>query len=159
MKVSVITVCFNANASIEACLESVANQTYSDIEHIVIDGGSTDGTIATVRRYPHIATVVSEPDSGIYNAMNKGISRATGEYLLFLNADDRFPKPDALEAAMAAIRNMPDADVIYGGLHVRGEDGSSHIFPTKQLWRDDGSSGGPADSTKLTASTPITTGT
>src|ERR1700733_8966756 len=104
MKVSVITVCFNANASIEACLESVANQTYSDIEHIVIDGGSTDGTIATVRRYPHVATVVSESDSGIFNAMNKGISRATGEYLIFLNADDLFPKPDALEAAMAAIR-------------------------------------------------------
>ena len=128
MKVSVITVCFNANASIEACLESVANQTYSDIEHIVIDGGSTDGTIATVRRYPHVATVVSESDSGIFNAMNKGISRATGEYLIFLNADDLFPKPDALEAAMAAIRNMPDADVIYGGLNVRGKDGSSQIF-------------------------------
>lgn len=128
MKVSVITVCFNANAVIAACLESVANQTYSNIEHVVIDGASTDGTTATLRRYPHIATVVSEPDSGIYNAMNKGILRATGEFLIFLNADDLFPTPDALEVAMTAVKRLPDADVIYGSLHVRTQDGGSHVF-------------------------------
>jgi glycosyltransferase involved in cell wall biosynthesis len=128
MKVSVITVCFNAEAVIAACLESVAGQTYPDVEHVVIDGASTDGTMATIKRYSHIATVVSEPDSGIYNAMNKGIARATGEFVVFLNADDLFAAPDALEAAMAAITHLPDADVIYGSLQVRQQDGSSHVF-------------------------------
>jgi glycosyltransferase involved in cell wall biosynthesis len=128
MKVSVITVCFNADSVIASCLESVANQSYPEIEHIIIDAGSTDGTIQTIRRYPHIAILVSEPDRGIYNAMNKGISRATGEFLVFLNADDLFASPDALEVAMSEVKRLPDADVIYGGLHVREQDGSSHIF-------------------------------
>ena len=128
MKVSVVTVCFNANHVIASCLDSVANQTYREIEHIVIDGGSTDATIETIKRYPHVAALVSEPDRGIYNAMNKGIARSTGDFLIFLNADDSFASPDALEAAMSEVKRLAEADVIYGGLLVRQQDGSSHVF-------------------------------
>ena len=128
MRVSVITVCFNANAVIQACLESVAEQVYPDLEHIVIDGGSTDGTLKTVQCYPHVGDWVSEPNSGIYHAMNKGVARATGDLLLFLNADDRFPTPESLKAAMLEVASGPDADVYYGSLEVRNREGGTHIF-------------------------------
>lgn len=128
MKVSVITVCFNANSVIAACLDSVASQTYPNIEHIIIDGASTDGTLETLARYPHITTLVSEPDTGIYNAMNKGVARATGDYLYFLNADDMFLAPNTLEVAMETIKTLPDTDVVYGGLHVREKNGNCFVF-------------------------------
>lgn len=91
MKVSVVTVCFNAEKLIEETILSVINQTYSDIEYIIIDGASTDGTMNIVNRYrDRIAVIVSEPDKGIYDAMNKGIALATGEWLNFMNAGDVF---------------------------------------------------------------------
>ena len=87
--ISVITVSYNAVSTIEQTILSVINQTYSNIEYIIIDGGSTDGTIDIIRRYEDkIAYWVSEPDRGIYDAMNKGASKANGEYIAFLNSDD-----------------------------------------------------------------------
>ena len=84
--ISVITVSYNAVSTIEQTILSVINQTYSNIEYIIIDGGSTDGTIDIIRRYEDkIAYWVSEPDRGIYDAMNKGASKANGEYIAFLN--------------------------------------------------------------------------
>src|SRR3954463_4204423 len=103
MKISIITVCYNAKAVIEGCLESVAGQTYQDIEHAVIDGLSGDGTLDTVRRFPHVATLLSERDGGLYDAMNKGLRRVSGDYVLFLNADDRFPTPATVADAVAAL--------------------------------------------------------
>src|SRR6476659_3913925 len=91
MKISIVTVCFNASATIQACLASVAGQTYLDVEHVIIDGQSSDTTLEIVRRFPHVAAVISEPDCGLYDAMNKGLSRISGDYVLFLNADDKFP--------------------------------------------------------------------
>lgn len=89
MKISVVTVCYNAADTIEKTMLSVLNQTYHDIEYIIIDGGSTDGTVEIIRKYAdRIAYWVSEPDKGIYDAMNKGIKVATGEYIYFLGADD-----------------------------------------------------------------------
>jgi glycosyltransferase involved in cell wall biosynthesis len=111
LKTSIVTVCNNADAVIEGCLQSVAEQTYRDIEHIVIDGLSSDGTIATVRRYPHVATLVSESDQGIYDATNKGLDRSTGDYVLFFNADDRFASATALANAVAAIERDFGVDV------------------------------------------------
>jgi glycosyltransferase involved in cell wall biosynthesis len=88
MKISVITVCFNSQSSIERSLQSVVDQQWPEVEHIVIDGGSTDGTLQILERFrPHLAVLVSEPDKGIYDAMNKGLARATGEIVCFLNAD------------------------------------------------------------------------
>lgn len=89
MKVSIITVCFNSAATIRDTIESVLEQNYSDIEYLIIDGGSTDGTLSIISEYgSRIAKVISEPDFGIYDAMNKGIHLASGEIIGILNSDD-----------------------------------------------------------------------
>ena len=89
LKISIVTVSYNAADTIEQTISSVVNQTYEDIEYIIIDGGSTDGTVDIIRKYEDkIAYWVSEPDEGIYAAMNKGIDAATGDYIYFLGADD-----------------------------------------------------------------------
>ena len=98
MKVSIITVSFNSAASIIATLRSVASQSYRDIEHIVIDGGSTDGTLEILDRYrDKLAHVISEPDDGIYHAMNKGLRYATGDVVGFLNSDDQYAHADVID--------------------------------------------------------------
>jgi glycosyl transferase family protein len=98
MKISVVTVCYNAADTIEKTILSVLNQTYHDIEYIIIDGGSTDGTVEIFRKYAdRIAYWVSEPDKGIYDAMNKGIKVATGEWINFMNAGDRFKDESVIE--------------------------------------------------------------
>lgn len=83
--VSIITVCRNAAATLEACIESIASQSWPHREHIIIDGASTDGTAAIIERHrDSLAVVVSEPDRGLYDAMNKGVARAGGEFVIFL---------------------------------------------------------------------------
>lgn len=95
--ISVITVCYNSRPTIERAIQSVLDQQWPEIEHIVIDGGSTDGTVEILERFrPHLAALVSEPDKGIYDAMNKGLARARGEVVCFLNADDRYADPEVL---------------------------------------------------------------
>ncbi len=91
MKISVITVCFNAKTTIEETIQSVLNQSYQNIEYIIIDGGSTDGTLEIIEKYKSkIARVISEKDYGLYHAMNKGIEKATGEIIGMINADDYY---------------------------------------------------------------------
>ena len=87
---SVITVCYNSVATLERTLQSVANQDWPFIEHIVIDGAPTDGTVEIIEHFPYLAQVVSEPDNGIYDAMNKGLDCASGDIVCFLNADDYY---------------------------------------------------------------------
>ena len=87
MKFSIITVTYNAEDTLERTLQSVAQQTYPHIEHLIIDGASTDKTLEIAHRYPH-AILHSEPDHGLYDAMNKGLRLATGDFLCFLNAGD-----------------------------------------------------------------------
>lgn len=132
MKISIITVCFNAEAHIDETLRSVVMQDHRDIEHIVVDGASTDGTMAKVERYREVlAHVVSEPDKGVYDAMNKGLRLATGEVVAFVNAGDMIARRDVLSAMVKEFERN-DADVIYGdALMVDPED----ITKVKRYWR------------------------
>lgn len=114
MKLSVITVCYNSAKTIGHTLRSVREQTYGDIEHIVIDGGSGDATLEIVNTEgPHVAKLVSEIDNGIYDAMNKGIQFATGDVVAFLNADDYYKHSDVLERVAQVIK-AEQLDALYG---------------------------------------------
>lgn len=109
---SIITVTYNAETTIEVTLRSVQQQTYRNIEHLIIDGGSEDNTLYIIKENKDNTTrVISEPDQGLYDAMNKGIHFATGTYLCFLNAGDTFHANDTLEK-MA--QKAQDADILYG---------------------------------------------
>ena len=123
MKISVITAVRDGRATIAEAIESVLAQDHPDIELIVIDGGSTDGTLDVVRRYAgRIAHLVSEPDRGIYDALNKGVRLAGGDALGFLHADDRYADARAL-ARVAAALSDPGVDACYGDLlYVRRDD-------------------------------------
>ena len=111
-KISVVTPCFNSVATIRDTIESVKSQGYPDWEHIVFDGGSTDGTIDLLKEYPHLIWV-SEKDQGHYHAMNKGIERATGGPVAVLNSDDCY-RPGALRAVGGAFAAHPDWDGLFG---------------------------------------------
>lgn len=114
MKISVITVCLNAAATIGATLRSVAMQTHQDVEHIVVDGGSTDGTLALMAKPGHrVARLVSEPDKGIYDAMNKGIRLASGDVVGMLNADDVYAS-NAVLADVDQAMAPEGLDALYG---------------------------------------------
>ena len=118
--VSIITVVYNGEEVIEKTIQSVLAQTYPNIEYIIIDGNSKDNTLEIVNKYKnHISKILSEKDRGIYDAMNKGINHATGEYLWFMNAGDLIPEPRTLEQAMS---RSEDADVIYGETIMLNED-------------------------------------
>ncbi|OOQ58060.1 glycosyltransferase family 2 protein [Mucilaginibacter pedocola] len=117
LKISVVTVCYNAASTIERCIQAVMGQCYSNIEHIIIDGGSTDGTLAIIEQYKDtVARVVSEPDKGIYDAMNKGIALATGEVVGMLNADDVFAYEHALEDIARAFEDNSTV-ILYADLN------------------------------------------
>lgn len=112
-KISVVTVSFNCVDSIEATILSVINQKYSQIEYIVIDGGSTDGTVDIIRSYSNqISYWISEPDKGIYDAMNKGIAVATGDYICFMNSGDQFYNETVLNRCFAKVEGNPI--IVYG---------------------------------------------
>lgn len=102
MKVSVITVCRNSELSIGACISSVLSQSYLNIEHIVIDGASSDQTVQTVHKMksPNVV-LLSEPDTGIYDAMNKGLGLSTGDIICFLNSDDRYSDGNVISDVVA----------------------------------------------------------
>jgi glycosyltransferase involved in cell wall biosynthesis len=103
--ISIITVCRNSEHVIRTCLKSVASQTYPHVEHIVIDGASADATCEVVRGFPHVARLVSEPDHGLYDAMNKGIRLATCDVVGILNADDFYPSPSVLATVSKAFED------------------------------------------------------
>lgn len=117
-KISVVTVVFNDVDHIEETMLSVLNQSYSYIEYIVIDGNSTDGTVEIIKKYAsQISYWISEPDRGIYDAMNKGIAQVTGEWINFMNAGDRFVDEKVIENVF--IKNYPPScEVIYGKTRV-----------------------------------------
>lgn len=114
-KITVITVCYNAADVIEPTILSVICQDYGDVEYIVIDGASTDGTVDIISSYSgNISRWISEPDKGIYHAMNKGISLASGDYVIFMNAGDRFFSPAALSRFFSSAVDYQGVDILYG---------------------------------------------
>lgn len=124
IKFSIITVCYNSEQTIQKTLQSIKDQTYKNIEYIIIDGGSTDSTLAIINKYKDIVDIlVSEPDNGIYDAMNKGLKLATGDYIGFLNSDDYYSQDIFEEYSLALVKK--DYDFIYS---------DSIFFDNKKSW-------------------------
>lgn len=115
MKISIITATYNSAATVRDTLECIRDQGYRDVEHIIIDGGSADGTLGIVRQFAHIARVVSEKDQGIYDAMNKGIRMASGDIIGILNSDDVYTDAGVLEDVAAAFAD-PAVMTVYADL-------------------------------------------
>ncbi len=139
---SVITVCYNAEDCIERSLKSVAEQTYQNIEYLVIDGASKDRSLELVSQITPNAKVVSEPDTGIYDAMNKAIDLATGDYLCFINAGDSFASPTTLQEIAEEVNRKHEQvpDIIYGDTELIDENNNSlglrRLRPPKHLsWK------------------------
>ena len=132
MKISIVTVSLNSATTIETTLKSVAGQTYADIEHIIVDGGSTDGTIEIINRYRDgITQFICGTDNGIYDAMNKGISVATGQVIGILNADDFYAHERVIELVAEAF-NSDRVDSCYGDLMYVDAADINHIL---RHWR------------------------
>lgn len=110
---SIITITFNAAGTLPATLRSVELQTFTDYEYLIVDGASTDGTVAIAQHSAAVSSVTSEPDKGLYDAMNKGLRKARGCYLVFLNAGDAFHEPDTLQKIADSIEKN-DSDIVYG---------------------------------------------
>ncbi len=131
MRVSIIAPVYNSAAFIEESIQSVLNQTYSNIEYIIMDGGSTDGTVEIAQRYGDRLTIISEPDNGQSDAINKGWKRATGDILAWLNADDLY-YPDTVEKAVAHFQANPQTMWLYGLASFLDENGEPghYRYPT-----------------------------
>ena len=123
-KLSVITVTYNAEHTLERTLKSVREQTYPAIEHIIVDGNSNDGTVALIHRYENERLKwISEPDKGLYDAMNKGAKMATGDYLCFLNAGDTFYDTDTVQKIFASSDEGHSPDILYGETAIVDDNG------------------------------------
>jgi len=129
-RISIVTVCFNAADTIDKTMRSVAAQSYSNLEHIVIDGASTDNTLAIVDSYPErVAQVISEKDEGIFDAMNKGIGRASGDVVYFLNADDSFVDEGVLQDVAKVFEEDESRMLVYGNVVLSGGPSGIRNFP------------------------------
>ncbi|MBR6998717.1 MAG: glycosyltransferase, partial [Prevotella sp.] len=154
IKFTVVTITFNAEAVLQRTLDSVLQQTHEDVEHLIIDGASTDGTLRLAEQYKsqsdasargHKVIIRSEPDDGIYHAMNKGLTQASGDYILYLNAGDSFPQADTLElvAHRCRLNELPSDElpaVLYGNTDIVDAEGCylhpRRLQPPAQLtWR------------------------
>ena len=154
IRFSVVTITYHAEAVLQRTLDSVLCQTYGDVEHLIIDGASKDGTIAMAESYKqqsdtsdngHQVIIQSEPDRGIYDAMNKGLTQASGDYVVFMNAGDTFPSADTLEqvARRCRLAELPSDErpgVLYGDTNMVDNEGHflhlrQHRPPQQLTWR------------------------
>ena len=149
MKVSIVTITYNAARTLQRTLDSVACQTYADIEHLIIDGASKDDTVLIAQRYQeqsrHEVVIQSEPDRGLYDAMNKGLQKATGDYLVFLNAGDSLYAPDTIETVvkhtkLPSLGEGKGVGVIYGDTAITDAEGHflhlrTHRPPETLSWK------------------------
>lgn len=136
MKISIVTATFNSGRTIRDTLESVLHQTYKDYEYIIVDGCSKDGTLDVVKQYmPQFEgrmRYVSEPDKGIYDAMNKGFKLAKGDILMLINSDDLFARNDALELAVKAFEEHPEVDGVYADLYYVSQNNINNVV---RVWK------------------------
>ena len=129
-KISVITICYNCRSDLEQTVNSVLAQTYANVEYIIVDGGSTDGTLAMMDKYrDRITTFISEHDDGIYDALNKGVRAATGEWIICMNAGDTFAKPTTL-ADVFAQQIADGTTVLYSDFLLCHADGNRTLRQT-----------------------------
>jgi glycosyltransferase len=128
MKVSIITISYNSSSTIEKTLKSVASQSYPNIEHIIIDGDSSDNTIEICNKFHHVSKIISELDNGVYDAFNKGLMLATGDIIGFLNSDDVFHKEDSLKTILNSFDD--NVDCVFGDLIY-----SNNKNETKRIWK------------------------
>lgn len=130
MKISLITVTYNSEKYLSQCIESVQSQTYKNIEHIIVDGRSTDNTVSIIKSYESvISRWISEPDRGMYDAINKGIAMATGEVIGLLNSDDMLYSDDVIEKIVKTFEEK-NVDSIYGDLQYVDQEITSRVFRT-----------------------------
>ena len=132
--VTVVTVVYNGAKNLEETIKSVLNQTYANVEYIIMDGGSTDGTVDIIKKYEsQLAYWVSEPDKGIYDAMNKAIDKATGEWMNFMNCGDRFVSPEVLNL----FTNKCNADILYGDAIIQytNFEATFRKHPLDKIWK------------------------
>jgi glycosyltransferase involved in cell wall biosynthesis len=122
LKISIITISYNAKATIEKTLKSVEFQSYKNIEHIIVDGGSIDNTLEICNSFQHISKIISEHDDGVYDAFNKGLKLANGDVVGFLNADDVFCNENSVKEIADAFLNN-ETDIIYGNLDYVNKNG------------------------------------
>lgn len=143
IRISIVTITYNAARNLQRTLDSVACQTYDHIEHLIVDGASKDETVTIAQRYQsqshHEVTISSEPDKGLYDAMNKGLQRATGDYIVFLNAGDTLHAKDTVETVVNSLTPELPA-VIYGDTAITDSEGHflhlrTHRPPEVLTWR------------------------
>lgn len=121
---SIITATYNAKDTLGRTLDSIDSQSFTDYEHLIVDGASSDGTVELVSATDNPRrTIISEPDEGLYDAMNKGIVQTTGRYLIFLNAGDKFHSPDTLALIAKAIEDNDNPGIVYGQTNLVDNDG------------------------------------
>jgi glycosyltransferase involved in cell wall biosynthesis len=133
---SIITVVYNRSAELEATIQNILSQNFKEIEYLVIDGGSTDGTLNIIQKYSSkISKWISEPDKGIYDAMNKGIRLATGQWIIFMNAGDFFYNTHVLEKCAGYLESIDDKIFVYGDAEVLSPT-SKHIQNQKDRHLD-----------------------
>lgn len=129
MLVSIVTIARNNRDFVEGTIKSVISQDYPHIEYIVVDGASTDGTADIIRKYESkVSKFISEPDDGIADAFNKGFRSSTGEYILFLNSDDRLASPNAVRSMVSAIVKTGGPDLIYGDCDLVDRHSGQHLY-------------------------------
>ncbi|KQR93535.1 family 2 glycosyl transferase [Chryseobacterium sp. Leaf180] len=131
MKISIVTVCWNSEKYISDAIESVLSQNYDDVEYIIIDGGSTDKTIEIVKKYKKLSKIdfkwISERDSGIYDAMNKGLKMAKGDVVGILNSDDFYTDENVLSEVMQAFKSLKNIECVYADLYYVDEINTDKI--------------------------------
>lgn len=140
-KITIITCTLNSEKYLHACLASVANQSYKNIEHIFIDGGSTDNTLDIIKQYCHDGSIYSQSRKGLYNALNEGLKRATGDVIGFLHSDDTFFDDFCLERINKNFQNTPDLDFFCSRMEVYTENLKEKFAvlggaPHKPSWRE-----------------------